>query len=89
MYIREFKKFKGEIENYLSKDKNGLESRMDRVFRMLNIKTQLNQARIRKNDGYHTSHLLFILSLLPLLKMPTINSFCLKKWHQLSMRFVK
>ncbi|MBW2075927.1 MAG: transposase [Deltaproteobacteria bacterium] len=53
-----------------------------RVFRMLNIKTHLNQAGIRKKDGYHTSHLLFILSLLPLLKMPTVHSFCLKKWYQ-------
>jgi len=82
MYTTKCKKFKGEIENYLSKEKKVFESRMDRVFRMLNIKTQLNRVSIRKRDGYHTSHLLFVLSLLPLLKMPTIHSFCLKKWYQ-------
>ena len=82
MYTTKCKKFKGEIENYLSKEKNIFESRMERVFRMLHIKTQLNRASIRKKDGYHTSQLLFILSLLPLFKMPTIHSFCRKKWYQ-------
>jgi hypothetical protein len=82
MYTTKCKKFKGEIETYLSKEKNIFESRMDRVFRMLNIKTKLNQASIRKKDGYHASHLLFILSLLPLLKIPTIHGFCRKQWHQ-------
>ena len=81
MYTTKCKKFKGEIENYLAKEKNIFESRLDRVFRMLNIKTKLNQANIRKKDGYHASHLLFILSLLPLLKIPTIHGFCLKGWH--------
>ena len=80
MYTTKCKKFKGEIENYLSREKNIFESRMDRVFTMLNIKTKLNQANIKKKDGYHASHLLFILSLLPLLKIPTIHTFCLKKW---------
>jgi len=75
------KKFKGEIEIYLSKEKNIFESRMDRVFRMLSIRTKLNQTNIRKKDGYHASHLLFVLSLLPLLKVPTIHGFCLKQWH--------
>jgi hypothetical protein len=81
MYTTNCKIFKGEIETYLSKEKNIFESRVDRIFRMLNIKTKLNQAKIRKKDGYHASHLLFILSLLPLLKVPTIHGFCLKKWH--------
>jgi hypothetical protein len=81
MHSTNCKKFKGEIEKYLSKEKNIFESRMDRVFRMLNIKTTLNQANIRKKDGYHASHLLFILSLLPLLKIPTIHNFCRKKWY--------
>ena len=80
MYTTKCKRFKGEIENYLSNEKNIFESRLDRVFRMLNIKSKLNQTNIRKNDGYHASHLLFILSLLPLLKIPTIHGFCLKKW---------
>jgi len=81
MYTTKCKKFKGEIETYLSKEKNIFESRMDRVFRMLTIKTTLNQANIRKKDGYHASHLLFILSLLPLLKIPTIHGFCRKQWY--------
>ena len=81
MYTRKCKKFKGEIETYLAKEKNIFESRIDRVFRMLNIKTTLNQANIRKKDGYHASQLLFILSLLPLLKLPTVHSFCIKKWY--------
>jgi len=76
------RKFKGEIEKYLCKKKNIFESRMDRVFRMLNIKTKLNQTKIRKKDGYHASHLLFIVSLLPLLRIPTIHSFCRKQWYQ-------
>jgi len=80
MYTTKCKKFKGEIETYLSKEKHIFESRMDRLFRMLNIKTKLNQANIRKKDGFHASHLLFVLSLLPLLKIPTIHGFCLKKW---------
>ena len=83
MYTIKCKKFKGEIESYLSKEKNIFESRIDQVFRMLNIKTTLNQANIRKKDGYHASHLLFILSLMPLLKIPTIHSFCLKNWSHL------
>ena len=82
MYTTKCNKFKGEIETYLSKEKNIFQSRMDRVFRMLNIKPKLNQASIRKKDGYHESHLLFILTLLPLLNIPTIHGFCRKQWHQ-------
>ena len=85
MYTTKCKKFKGEIESYLSKEKSIFESRMDRIFHMLNIKTNLNQANIRKKDGYHASHLLFILSLLPILKIPTIHSFCLKNWYHWCM----
>lgn len=81
MYTTKCKIFKGEIENYLSKEKNNFESRMDRIFHMLNIKTKLNQAGIRKRDGYRASHLLFIFSLLPLFNLSTIHTFCLKKWH--------
>ena len=82
MYNTKCKKFKGEIENYLDKEKNIFESRIDRAFCMLNLKTQLNRVKIKKKDGYHASHLLFILTLLPLLKIPTIHSFCQKQWHQ-------
>jgi len=81
MYTTKCKIFKGEIETYLSKEKNLFESRMDRIFRMLNIKTELIRANIRKEDGYHASHLLFILTILPLLKIPSIHGFCLRKWY--------
>jgi hypothetical protein len=80
MYTTKFKIFKGEIEQYLAKEKNIFESRIDRVFRTLSLKTQLNRVKIRKKDGYHASHLLFILTLLPLLKLPTVHSFCKKRW---------
>ena len=76
-----YKKFKGEIENYVTKGKNILESRIDRIFHMLNIKTQLNRSKIRKKDGYHPAHLLFILTLLPMLKIKTVHSFCQKQWY--------
>ena len=81
MHTTNCKKFKGEIENYLTKEKNIFESRVDRAFRILHFKTQLNRAKIRKKDGYHAAHLLFIVALLPLLKIPTIHSFCQKKWY--------
>jgi 3-dehydroquinate dehydratase len=57
MYTTNCKKFKGEIENYLSKEKNIFESRIDRAFRMLHFKTQLNRAKIRKKDGYQATAL--------------------------------
>ena len=85
MYSIKCKRFKGEIETYLSNEKNIFESRMDRVFRTLNVKTQMNQVNIRKRDGYHAAHLLFVLSLLPLLKIPTIHGFCLKRWDHWCM----
>ena len=81
MHTTNRKKFKGEIERYLAKEKNIFESRIDRVFRMLNIKTKLNQSKIRKKEGHHPAHLLFIITLLPLFKIPTIHGFCRKNWH--------
>jgi len=81
MHTTNCRKFKGEIENYLAKEKNIFDSRIDRAFRMLNFKTQLNRAKIKKKDGYHAAHLLFKLILLPLLKIHTINSFCQKQWY--------
>ena len=74
-------KFKGEIEKYLAKEKNIFESRIDRAFRMLHLKTKLNQNKIRKKEGHHPAHLLFIITLLPLFKIPTIHGFCRKNWH--------
>jgi hypothetical protein len=74
------KKFKGELEKYLAKEKNIFESRIDRAFRILHIKSKLNQSKIRKKEGYHPAHLLFIMTLLPLFKISTIHSFCEKNW---------
>jgi hypothetical protein len=74
------RKFKGEIEKYLAKEKNIFESRIDRAFRMLHLKTKLNQSKIRKKEGHHPAHLLFTITLLPLFKISTIHRFCLKNW---------
>jgi len=84
MHTTNYKKFKGEIENYVNKSNNIFESRIDRAFSMLKIRTSLSLTKIRKKDGYHAAHLLFILTLLPLLKINTVHSFCLKKWYQWS-----
>jgi hypothetical protein len=81
MHTTNYKKFKGEIENYVTKGKNIFESRIDRTFRMLNVKTHLNHTKIRKKDGYHAAHLLFMLTLLPMLKIKTVHSFCQKRWY--------
>lgn len=87
MHTTNCKKFKGEIEKYLAKEKNIFESRIDRTFRMLHIKTILNQNKIRKKEGHHPAHLLFIIILMPLLKIPTIRGFCTKNWdHWCSAR---
>lgn len=85
MHTMNQKKFKGEIEKYLTKATNIFESRIDRAFTILNFRTKLNRVKIRKKDGYHASHLLFILALLPLLKIPTVHSFCQKQWYHWSI----
>ncbi len=84
MYTTNYKKFKGEIENYVNNSNNIFESRIDHAFSMLKIRTNLSRTKIKKKDGYHAAHLLFILTLLPLLKINTVHSFCLKKWYQWS-----
>jgi hypothetical protein len=78
-------KFKGEIENYLRKGQNHIDSRIDKAFSSLKIKTWLCKANIIKKDGYHAAHLLLILTILPMLKIKTINSFCKKQWQQWSL----
>ena len=76
MHTTNYKKFKGEIENYVSKSGNIFESKIDHAFSMLRFKTWMNQTKIKKKGGYHAAHLLFILILLPILKIPTVHSFC-------------
>jgi hypothetical protein len=78
------KKFKGEIENYLSNGLHNFESKIDSAFSALKIKTWLCRANIVKKDGYHACHLLFILFILPLLRVKTVHSFCQKHWLQWS-----
>jgi hypothetical protein len=80
MHTTNCRKFNGEIENYLAKEKNIFESRFDRVFRMLRVRTQLRRSKIRKKDGYRAGDLLFLLTLLPLLKIATVHRFCQKSW---------
>lgn len=79
------KKFKGEIENYLLSGKNNFDSTIDRAFSRLKFKTWLSRTNIVKKDGYHASHLLFILFILPLLKVKTVHSFCKKHWEHWSI----
>ncbi len=78
MHTRNHKKFKGEIGGYLVKERNIFESRIDRAFSLLNLGTHLSRTKIIRKDGYHVSHLLFILVLLPLLKINSVNRFCEK-----------
>ena len=77
-------KFKGEIEKYLRNDQNNIESKIDGTFSSLKFKTCLCKANIIKKDGYHASHLLFILTILPLLKVKSVHSFCKKHWRHWS-----
>ena len=65
------KKFKGEIENYLINRHNNFDSKINTVFSVLNFKTCLSRTNIRKQDGYHASDVLFILLILPMLKLKT------------------
>lgn len=72
--------FKGEIQRYLTQSQNSFESRINDAFTLLNIKTWLCRANIIKKDGFHAAHLLFVLTILPLLKVRTIHNFCGKCW---------
>ena len=84
MNTAKLKRFKGEIENYLNQNHNAFESRIDKLFKELCIKTCLYRSRIYKKDGFHTSHVLFVLVILPILKLKTVHSFCNKYWFQWS-----
>ena len=76
--------FKGEIENYLCNGIHNIESKIDAAFSTLKFKTWLSKSNIIKKDGYHGAHLLFILMILPLLRVKTVHSFCKKHWHHWS-----
>jgi hypothetical protein len=84
MHTRNCQNFKGEIEFYLKNGQNVYDSKIDSVFQSLKFKTWLCRANIKKQEGYHAAHLLFILFMLPLLQLKTVNSFCRKQWQQWS-----
>ncbi len=79
-----YKRFRGEIENYLRGNQGYFESRIDTVFSSLKFGTWLSRTNIRKQEGYHASHVLFILILLPLLRIKTVHSFCTRQWEHWS-----
>jgi len=77
-------KFKGEIETYLKNRPNNPDIKFNQAFRCLKIRTCMCQTNIFKHDGYPAAHILFVLLILPLLKIKSVNSFCLKQWQQWS-----
>ena len=85
MITTKCKRFQGEIKNYLINGQNNFDSKIDRLFSSLRVKTWLCRCNIIKKEGYPASHLLFILFVLPILNLKTINSFCSKNWDQWSL----
>ncbi|MGI6388503.1 MAG: hypothetical protein ACOX2W_15525 [Desulfomonilia bacterium] len=82
MHTTPGKVFKGEIEAYLDKEGRIFETKIDEGLKRLGFRTQMNKAKIIKKDGYHASQILFVLVLLPLLKIRTVRSFCRKHLEQ-------
>lgn len=78
------RRFKGEIELFLNQNQNLFESRVKEAFKTLNLKTLLSRAGIFKKDGYHAAHILFVLTVLPILRLKTIHGFCGKFWFHWS-----
>ncbi|MBF0495583.1 MAG: hypothetical protein HQK58_03250 [Deltaproteobacteria bacterium] len=69
-------KFKGDVDNYLSKSHNNIELIADRLLTLFNVKTIMGQCHIRQREGVHPADTLFLLIIIPLLKLKTIHSFC-------------
>ena len=84
MITTKCKKFKGEIENYLRIGQHNFDAKIDRAFSSLKVKTLLCQSNILKRDGYSAAHLLLVLTMLPVLRLKSINGFCKKSWSQWS-----
>ena len=78
-------KFKGEVENYLRNRPDNPDIKFNGAFRSLNFRTWLCRSNITKKDGYSAHHLLFVLLIMPLLRVKTVNSFCKKCWQQWSL----
>ena len=85
MCITNRTKFKGEIENYLRNGHSSFDSKIDQTFSCLKVKTWLSRTNIIKKDGYHASHLLFVLFMLPIFKINSVHGFCKKHWHHWSI----
>jgi len=85
MCITNRTKFKGEIENYLRNGHSSFDSKIDQIFSCLKVKTWLSRTNIIKKDGYHASHLLFVLFMLPIFKINSVHGFCKKHWHHWSI----
>ena len=85
MFTTNCTKFKGEIENYLRNGHNNFDAKLNNAFSSLRVKTWLSRNEIIKKDGYPASHLLFILFILPVLKLNTVNSFCNRSFYQWSL----
>ena len=85
MFTTNCKKFKGEIEIYLRNGHNNFDAKLNNAFSSLRVKTWLSRNEIIKQDGYPASHLLFILFILPVLKLNTVNSFCNRGFYQWSL----
>ena len=75
MCITNRTKFKGEIENYLRNGHSSFDSKIDQTFSCLKVKTWLSRTNIIKKDGYHASHLLFVLFMLPIFKINSVHGF--------------
>ena len=84
MTITNCEKFKGEIANYMKTGRQNIESKINNAFFSLKIRTWLCKTNISKREGYPASHVLFILILLPILKINSVKGFCNKQWEQWS-----
>jgi hypothetical protein len=84
MITTKCRKFKGEIENYLRISNHNFDVKMDRAFSSVKVRTLLCQSNILKRDGYSAAHLLLVVTMLPVLRLKSINGFCKKCWSQWS-----
>ena len=82
MHNTKTKKFKGEVDHYLQKQRHNFDSKIDDVFSTLGIKTCLSISRITKAAGFHPSHILFALVMMPILNIKTVHSYCRRIWDR-------
>jgi len=75
------RKFQGEIENYVRKSGEILESSFSMIFKELNIRSHLTRSRICKEEGYQPIFLLFAIFILPFLHIKTVGALCSQQYH--------